>query len=45
LGEYRRPAESSTPPPRNDEMLPPARRDPQAMRDYLEWERLRGPRN
>ena len=25
----------------DDELLPPARRDPQAMRDYLDWERLK----
>ena len=28
-------------PPHDDELLPPARRDAQAMRDYLDWERLR----
>ncbi len=33
--------ETSPPPPHDDEMLPPARRDLQAMRDYLDWERLR----
>ena len=32
---------SPLPPHDDDEMLPPARRDPQAMRDYLDWERLR----
>ena len=31
----------TSPPPQDDELLPPARRDAQAMRDYLEWERLR----
>ena len=31
-------------PPQDDELLPPARRDAQAMREYLEWERLREPR-
>ena len=36
--------ETSAPPPQNDELLPPARRDEQAMRDYLDWERLIGPR-
>ena len=31
----------------DDELLPPTRRDPQAMRDYLDWERCRppGPQN
>ena len=33
--------ETSPLPPHDDELLPPARRDPQAMRDYLDWERLR----
>ena len=28
-------------PPDDDELLPPARRDAQAMRDYLDWERRR----
>ena len=36
--------ESSTLPLQDDELLPPVRRDSQAMRDYLEWERLREPR-
>ena len=36
--------ESSPLPPQDDELLPPARRDAQAMRDYLGWERLREPR-
>ena len=33
--------ESSAPPPFDDELLPPMRRDPQAMREYLDWEQLR----
>ena len=33
--------EASPPPGQDDELMPPARRDAQAMRDYLEWERLR----
>ncbi len=33
--------ESSPLSPQDDELLPPVRRDPQAMRDYLEWERQR----
>ena len=34
----------ATPQPLNeDELLPPARRDAQAMRDYLEWERMLRP--
>jgi rhodanese-related sulfurtransferase len=36
--------ETSTLPPQEDELLPPARRNAQAMRDYLEWERLLEPR-
>ncbi len=36
--------ESSALPPQDDELLPPVRRDAQAMRDYLEWERRREPR-
>jgi rhodanese-related sulfurtransferase len=31
--------ETSALPPQDDELLPPARRDAQAMRDYLDWER------
>ena len=34
---------SASPPP-EDELVPPARRDLQAMRDYLDWERLLQPR-
>jgi len=37
--------ETSTLPPQDDELLPPARRDEQAMRDYLDWERLLEPRD
>ena len=33
--------EHSTLPPQDDELLPPARRDAQAMRDYLDWGQLR----
>jgi rhodanese-related sulfurtransferase len=33
--------ESSPLSPQDDELLPPVPRDAQAMRDYLEWERLR----
>jgi rhodanese-related sulfurtransferase len=33
--------ETSALPPQDDELPLPARRDPQAMRDYLGWERLR----
>ena len=33
--------ETAPQPPDDDELLPPVRRDPQAMRDYLEWERLK----
>ncbi len=36
--------ETSAQTPQDDELLPPARRDAQAMRDYLEWERLLEPR-
>jgi rhodanese-related sulfurtransferase len=36
--------EASALPPQDDELLPPARRDAQAMRDYLEWERGAPPR-
>ena len=36
--------ETSTLPPQDDELLLPARRDEQAMRDYLDWERLLEPR-
>jgi rhodanese-related sulfurtransferase len=36
-----RPLETAALPPQDDELLPPARRDAQAMRDYLDWERLR----
>ena len=35
--------ETSPLPPQDDELLPPARRDAQAMRDYLEWERPAAP--
>jgi hypothetical protein len=33
--------------PQDDELVPPDRRSPEAMRDYLDWERARsrGPRN
>ncbi|MFL6695958.1 MAG: rhodanese-like domain-containing protein [Vitreoscilla sp.] len=31
--------ESAALPTQDDELLPPARRDPEAMRDYLDWER------
>jgi len=31
--------EASALPPQEDELQPPARRGPQAMRDYLDWER------
>jgi len=37
--------ERSALPPQADELLPPARRDEQAMRDYLDWERLLEPRD
>lgn len=33
--------EAAPPPAQDDELLPPTRRDPQAMRDYLDWEQLR----
>jgi rhodanese-related sulfurtransferase len=36
-----RPLETAAAPPPDDEMLPPTRRDPEAMRDYLDWERRR----
>jgi rhodanese-related sulfurtransferase len=36
--------ESSALPLQDDELPPPVRRDSQAMRDYLDWERLREPR-
>ncbi len=36
--------ETSALSPQEDEFLPPARRGMQAMRDYLEWERLLEPR-
>ena len=37
--------ETSALAPQDDELLPPARRDEQAMRDYLDWERLLEPRD
>ncbi len=37
--------EASASPPGEDELLLPARRDLQAMRDYLDWERLLQPRS
>ena len=38
-----RPLETaSAPPPGDDALLPPARRDARAMREYLDWERLPG---
>ncbi len=43
-GASGRALETSTLPPQEDELLPPVRRDEQAMRDYLEWERLIEPR-
>jgi rhodanese-related sulfurtransferase len=43
-GASGRALESSALPPQDDELLPPVRRDAQAMRDYLEWERLLEPR-
>ena len=33
-----RPLETAALPPQDDELLPPARRDPEAMREYLDWE-------
>jgi len=33
---------ASAPPPGDDALLPPVRRDAQAMREYLDWERLPG---
>jgi rhodanese-related sulfurtransferase len=36
--------ETSALPPQDDELLPPARREEQEMRDYLDWERLAAPR-
>ena len=36
--------EASALPPQDDELLLPARRDVQAMREYLDWERLAAPR-
>jgi rhodanese-related sulfurtransferase len=36
-----RPIETAAAPPPDDEMLPPTRRDREAMRDYLDWERRR----
>jgi len=33
---------ASVPPPGDDALLPPARRDARAMREYLDWERLPG---
>ncbi len=38
------PLEAAALPPQDDELLPPARRDPAAMREYLDWERLASPR-
>ena len=37
--------ETAPQPPCDDEMLLPARRDEQGMRDYLQWERLLEPRD
>jgi rhodanese-related sulfurtransferase len=36
---------ASVPPPGDDALLPPARRDARAMREYLDWERVPGRRD